>query len=155
MYNHGWPRESIGLIESDCDKRIDKYVSRIWATVETPEVEYEVLLLQFAGGDIVAQEKAQDGHVIQGVGRGIRMVGERKVLSFVAYRAQMLYETVSESTLCLTDVEEATLGAADTIDQVAEVAEIDTLDEEVGGVICEDKEDSVFIFVDGGGLRAE
>eukprot|EP00061_Rhincodon_typus_P000195 g10872.t1 len=80
--------------------------------------EYEVLLLQFAGGVIVALEEAQDGHVVQGVGEGVKMVGNRKVLSFVAYRVQMLYEMVSESTLGLTDVKEATSGAADTVDQV-------------------------------------
>eukprot|EP00061_Rhincodon_typus_P012381 g38080.t1 len=33
-------------------------------------------------------------------------------------RAQMLYEMVSESTLGLTDVKEATSGAVDTVDQV-------------------------------------
>eukprot|EP00061_Rhincodon_typus_P012245 g37859.t1 len=46
------------------------------------------------------------------------MVGDQKVLSFVAYRVQMLYETVSESMLGLTNVEEAISGAADTVDQV-------------------------------------
>eukprot|EP00061_Rhincodon_typus_P007118 g28472.t1 len=40
------------------------------------------------------------------------MVGDQKVLSFVAYRAQMLYEAVYKSTLGLTDIEEATLRAA-------------------------------------------
>eukprot|EP00061_Rhincodon_typus_P014243 g41155.t1 len=34
------------------------------------------------------------------------------------YRAQMLYKTAPESTLGLTNVEEATSGAADTVDQV-------------------------------------
>eukprot|EP00061_Rhincodon_typus_P011096 g35867.t1 len=51
------------------------------------EVEYEVLILQFACGII---------------------------------RAQMLHETVPESALGLTDVEEAVLGATDTVDQVGE-----------------------------------
>eukprot|EP00061_Rhincodon_typus_P017713 g46538.t1 len=46
------------------------------------------------------------------------MVGDQKVLSFVLYRAQILYEKVSESLLGLTDVEEATSGATDTVDQV-------------------------------------
>eukprot|EP00061_Rhincodon_typus_P013286 g39567.t1 len=98
------------------------------------------------------------------------MVGDRKVLPFVAYRAQMLLKTVSKSTLGLTDVEETTSGATDTEDQidgcagdmkglfwaldggevvvlgqVVEVVENDTLDVEVGGVICDDKEDSFFI----------
>eukprot|EP00061_Rhincodon_typus_P002330 g17249.t1 len=50
------------------------------------------------------------------------MVGDRKVLWFVTYRAQMLYETVSESTLGLTNIEEATLGAADTVDQADKCA---------------------------------
>eukprot|EP00061_Rhincodon_typus_P006063 g26297.t1 len=37
-------------------------------------------------------------------------------------RAQMLYKTVSKSTLGLTDVEEATSGTADTTDQVGRCA---------------------------------
>eukprot|EP00061_Rhincodon_typus_P000717 g12544.t1 len=78
--------------------------------------EYEVLLLQFAGGIIATLEKAQDGRVTQGVGGNI--VCDRKVLLFVAYRAQMLYKTVSESLLGLTDIEEATSGVANTIDHV-------------------------------------
>eukprot|EP00061_Rhincodon_typus_P006422 g27049.t1 len=39
------------------------------------------------------------------------MIGDWKVLSFVAYRAQMLYKTVSLSTLRLTDVKGTMLGA--------------------------------------------
>eukprot|EP00061_Rhincodon_typus_P011427 g36420.t1 len=78
----------------------------------------KVLLLQFACGIIVALEAAQDGHVTQGVGGGAKMVDNWKVLSFVTCRAQTLYKTVSKSTLGLTNVEEATLGAADTVDQV-------------------------------------
>eukprot|EP00061_Rhincodon_typus_P006117 g26416.t1 len=50
------------------------------------------------------------------------MVRDWKVLLFVAYRTQMLYKMVSESPLGLTDVEEATLGAADTVDQVGRCA---------------------------------
>eukprot|EP00061_Rhincodon_typus_P017091 g45635.t1 len=46
------------------------------------------------------------------------MVGNQKVLSFVAFRVQMFYKTMPESTLGLTDVEEATSGAVDTVDQV-------------------------------------
>eukprot|EP00061_Rhincodon_typus_P004942 g23774.t1 len=34
------------------------------------------------------------------------------------YRVKMLYKTVSESQLGLTDVEEATSGAVDAVDQV-------------------------------------
>eukprot|EP00061_Rhincodon_typus_P009988 g33914.t1 len=128
------------------------------------------------------------------------MVGDQKVLLFVAYRVQMLYKTVSESVLGLTDVQEATSGVVDTLDQVdgcadepmsdvkglfwalnggdgggvgagvelltaagkgaecgrvVEVAENDMLDVEVGGVICEDKGDSVFIFVGERVVRAE
>eukprot|EP00061_Rhincodon_typus_P013374 g39709.t1 len=79
-------------------------------------VEYEVLLFQFAGDIIVALGEAQDRCGIKGVG-GVKMVGDRKVLLFVTYRAQMLHETVPESALGLTDVEEATSGATDTVDQ--------------------------------------
>eukprot|EP00061_Rhincodon_typus_P009099 g32314.t1 len=46
------------------------------------------------------------------------MIGDRKVLSSVTYRAQMLHETVHESVFDLTDVEVATSGAKDTVDQV-------------------------------------
>eukprot|EP00061_Rhincodon_typus_P010537 g34901.t1 len=80
-------------------------------------LEYEVLFFQFACGIIVVLEEAQDGHVTKGVGGGVKMVGDWKVLSFVIYRAQMLYEMVPEFTFGLTDVEEATSGAADTVDQ--------------------------------------
>eukprot|EP00061_Rhincodon_typus_P015642 g43429.t1 len=81
-------------------------------------MEYEMLLLQFAGSVIVTLEEAQDGPVTQGVGLGVKMVGNLKVLLFVMYRAQMLRETVPESVLGLTDVEEATSGATDTVDQI-------------------------------------
>eukprot|EP00061_Rhincodon_typus_P017708 g46525.t1 len=73
----------------------------------TPELEYEVLFLQFEGGVIVTLEEVQDEHVTQGVGGGVKMVGKRKVLITV-YRAQMFRESVTESALGLTDVEEAT-----------------------------------------------
>eukprot|EP00061_Rhincodon_typus_P003736 g20854.t1 len=69
------------------------------------------------GGIIVTLEEAQDGHATQGVSRGVKMVGDWKVL-FVAYRAQMLYEMFYEYVLGLTDAEEATLDAADAVDQV-------------------------------------
>eukprot|EP00061_Rhincodon_typus_P008024 g30260.t1 len=63
-------------------------------------------------------EEAQDAHVTQEVRRGVKMVRDRAVFWFVACRAQMLSKTVSESTLGLTDVEEATSGAMDAVDQV-------------------------------------
>eukprot|EP00061_Rhincodon_typus_P011038 g35763.t1 len=40
------------------------------------------------------------------------------MLSFVTYREQVLYKTVSEPLLGLPDVEEATSGAADTVDHI-------------------------------------
>eukprot|EP00061_Rhincodon_typus_P006271 g26737.t1 len=46
------------------------------------------------------------------------MVGDWKVVLFVAYRAQTLYKMVPKSMLGLTDVEEATSGAADAIDHI-------------------------------------
>eukprot|EP00061_Rhincodon_typus_P001014 g13450.t1 len=79
------------------------------------EAEYEVLLLQFAGGVSVTLEESQDGHVTQGVGGGVEMVRNWKVLSFVANRAQILYKAVSKPPLGLTDVEEATSGAVDAV----------------------------------------
>eukprot|EP00061_Rhincodon_typus_P006511 g27223.t1 len=66
-------------------------------------------------GVIVILEEAQNGHVTQGMGGIVKMVGNWKVLSFVAYRAQMLYKAVSESPLGLTDIEEATSGAAESM----------------------------------------
>eukprot|EP00061_Rhincodon_typus_P000494 g11888.t1 len=81
-------------------------------------MEYEVWVLQFVGGVIVILQEAQDGHVTQGVGGGVKMDGNQKVLSFVMYRAQMLYKTVSDSMHGLTNVEEATSRAVDTVDQV-------------------------------------
>eukprot|EP00061_Rhincodon_typus_P003609 g20510.t1 len=70
------------------------------------------------GGVTVELEEAQNGHVAQEVEGVVKMDGDQKVLSFVMYRLQMLHETVPESTLGRTDIEEATLGAMDTIDQV-------------------------------------
>eukprot|EP00061_Rhincodon_typus_P015918 g43864.t1 len=93
--------------------KVKSHDTRLWA----PEVEYEVLLLQFAGGVTGTLEEAQDGLVTQGVRGGVKMVGNRKLVVFVAYRAQMLYETASGSMFSLTKVEEATT-AVDTVDQV-------------------------------------
>eukprot|EP00061_Rhincodon_typus_P010527 g34887.t1 len=50
------------------------------------------------------------------------MVRDRKVLSFVANRAQVLYKVVSKPPLGLTDVEEATSGAADAVDHIGRCA---------------------------------
>eukprot|EP00061_Rhincodon_typus_P016662 g44992.t1 len=86
--------------------------------LQAPEAEYEAMVLQFAGGVIVTLEKAQEGHVTQGRGGGVKIVGDWKVLSFVAYRSQTFYETVIRFTLGLTNVEEATLGGTNTGDQV-------------------------------------
>eukprot|EP00061_Rhincodon_typus_P003453 g20116.t1 len=47
------------------------------------------------------------------------MVHDRKVLSFVANRAQVLYKAASEPPHVLTDVEEATSGAVDAIDHIS------------------------------------
>eukprot|EP00061_Rhincodon_typus_P003678 g20694.t1 len=82
-------------------------------------------------GVIVTLEAAQDGHITQGVGGQVKMVHDQKVLSFVMYKEQMLDKMVSESM----DVQEATSGAACTVDQVddvqvADVAENDTFDAE-------------------------
>eukprot|EP00061_Rhincodon_typus_P014279 g41208.t1 len=68
---------------------------------------------------VVTLEEAQDGHVIQGVGEGVEIVRDWKLLSFVTSRAQVLYKVVSESPLGLTDVEEATSGAADGVDHIS------------------------------------
>eukprot|EP00061_Rhincodon_typus_P011289 g36194.t1 len=81
-------------------------------------MEHEVLFLQFTCGIIVTLEETQDGHVIKGVGRGVEMVSNRKVLLIILNRVQTLCKSVSESLLGLTDVEEATWGATDTVDQV-------------------------------------
>eukprot|EP00061_Rhincodon_typus_P001947 g16215.t1 len=67
---------------------------------------------------IVTLEEARDGRVVQGVGGGVEMVHDWKVLSFVANRAQVLYKAVCEPSLGLTDVEEAASGAADAVDHI-------------------------------------
>eukprot|EP00061_Rhincodon_typus_P009526 g33099.t1 len=85
---------------------------------KAPKVEYEVLLLQFLDSIIVTLEEAQDGHVTQGVGGGVEIVRNWKVLSFVANRAQVLYKVVTEPPLGLTNVEEAISGAVDAIDHI-------------------------------------
>eukprot|EP00061_Rhincodon_typus_P018910 g48291.t1 len=73
------------------------------------------------GGVIVTLEEDQDGHVVQGVGGGDEMVPDWKVLSFVPNRAQVLYKAVSEPSLGLTDVREATSGAVDAISTLMDV----------------------------------
>eukprot|EP00061_Rhincodon_typus_P003363 g19910.t1 len=47
------------------------------------------------------------------------MVHDQKVLSFVMNRAQVLYKAVSKPPRGLTDVEEATIGAADAVDPIS------------------------------------
>eukprot|EP00061_Rhincodon_typus_P004687 g23189.t1 len=47
------------------------------------------------------------------------MVRNWKVLSFVVNRVQVLYKAVSKSVLGLTSVEEAILGAADSVDCIS------------------------------------
>eukprot|EP00061_Rhincodon_typus_P005492 g25059.t1 len=77
-----------------------------------------MVFLRFPGDIIVTLEEAQDGHVTQGLGGGVEMVRNQKVFSFVANRVQVFYKAVSEPLLGLTDIEEATLGAADAIDHI-------------------------------------
>eukprot|EP00061_Rhincodon_typus_P004754 g23355.t1 len=72
------------------------------------------MLLQFVGGIIETLEEALDWHITQGVGGGVEIVCNEKVL-FVLYKA------VSEPLLGLTNVEEATLGTADAIDHIDNV----------------------------------
>eukprot|EP00061_Rhincodon_typus_P005132 g24275.t1 len=69
----------------------------------------------FLRGVIVALE---DGRVIQGVGGGVKVVCDQKVLLIIAYRAQMIHESVTKCTLGHTNAEETTSGATDTVDQV-------------------------------------
>eukprot|EP00061_Rhincodon_typus_P002576 g17927.t1 len=77
-----------------------------------------MLLLQVLGGVVVTLEEAQDGRVTHRVGGGVEMVCNRKMLSLVANRAQVLYKAVSEPPLGLTGVEEATSGAVDAVDHI-------------------------------------
>eukprot|EP00061_Rhincodon_typus_P002797 g18490.t1 len=86
-----------------------------------PKAEYKVQLLQFLGGIVVTLEEAQEGHVVQGVGGGVEVVRDWKVL-FVASRAQVIYKTVSKPPIGLTDVEEAMSGAMDAVDHISRCA---------------------------------
>eukprot|EP00061_Rhincodon_typus_P014570 g41658.t1 len=79
-------------------------------------VEYEVLLFQFPGRAIVTLEKAQNGHVTQGVGGGVEMVHDWKVLLFIMNRVQVPYKVFSEPQFGLANVEKTTSGEANTID---------------------------------------
>eukprot|EP00061_Rhincodon_typus_P018010 g46988.t1 len=54
----------------------------------------------------------------KGLGGGFKMAGNRKVLLIIAYRAQILRESVTKSALGLTNVDKATSGAMDAVDQV-------------------------------------
>eukprot|EP00061_Rhincodon_typus_P001729 g15595.t1 len=73
----------------------------------------------FQVASFVTPEETQDGHVVQGVGVEFEVVRDWKVLSFVVNRVQVLYKAVSEPSLDLTDVVEATSGAADGIDHIS------------------------------------
>eukprot|EP00061_Rhincodon_typus_P014018 g40775.t1 len=84
----------------------------------TAEAENEVLFLRVVSGVILTLEDTLGGHVTQELGQGVKMVGKRKVLSIIAYRAQVLCKSVTESTFDLTDVEEDTSEAMDTVDWV-------------------------------------
>eukprot|EP00061_Rhincodon_typus_P008698 g31543.t1 len=70
--------------------------------------------------DPSAPEEAQDGHVTKGVGRGVEMAGKGKVVSIGAYGAQVLCESVTESTFGLADIVETTLGTMDAVGQELE-----------------------------------
>eukprot|EP00061_Rhincodon_typus_P015416 g43074.t1 len=80
-------------------------------------------------GSCVALDKAQDGRGIKGMRGEVELVSDRKVVLIIVYREQMLHKSGTESALGLTDVEEATSGATDTVDQVGGyVAELDELE---------------------------
>eukprot|EP00061_Rhincodon_typus_P007917 g30070.t1 len=78
------------------------------------------------------------------------MIGDRKVVVFVAHRAQVLYKVVSEPSFGLTNVEEATLGAADAVDRVdgcavepmSDVEDLNDLDVTNGGIVSKFVDDS-------------
>eukprot|EP00061_Rhincodon_typus_P012090 g37584.t1 len=89
-------------------------MDRLCQVKEADKVEYEVLLLQFACVVIVALEEAQDGHITQGVGRGVEMVHNRKVLSFVANRVQAFQKATSWSHQCRG----GHIGSSDAIDHI-------------------------------------
>eukprot|EP00061_Rhincodon_typus_P001980 g16307.t1 len=84
----------------------EKEDGQVAIRLQVPEAKCEVLLLQFEGGVTVTLEKAHDGHVTKGLGGGVKMVGNQEVVLIIAYRAQMLQESITESALGLTDVEE-------------------------------------------------
>eukprot|EP00061_Rhincodon_typus_P008302 g30799.t1 len=86
--------------------------------LEAPKAEYEVLLLQIPDGIIVTLEEAQDGLVTQG--GGVEVVRDWKIWPFVTNQAQVLYKTVSKPLLGLTNVVEATSGAADAIVHISD-----------------------------------
>eukprot|EP00061_Rhincodon_typus_P013789 g40380.t1 len=69
------------------------------------------------GKQVVNLEEAKDGHVIRGVGGGIKMDGNWKVGSVDACREQMLRKPVPGSAFALPDTEETTSGATDAIDK--------------------------------------
>eukprot|EP00061_Rhincodon_typus_P012895 g38931.t1 len=84
------------------------------------------------------------------------MVRNWKVLLFVTYRVQMLYKTVSESTLGLTDVQEATSGVTDTVGQVERMSDVKGLfcalnGDEIGDGALGAKEPEVMEEVEGVG----
>eukprot|EP00061_Rhincodon_typus_P013806 g40405.t1 len=91
-------------------------------------MKYEVLFLQFTCCVIVTLEEAQDGHVTKGMGVGVTMVGNQMVVLIGECRAQMLRELVTEPALGLSNVEETTSGAMDTVDQIGGYTDESLLD---------------------------
>eukprot|EP00061_Rhincodon_typus_P012429 g38161.t1 len=114
--------QSLGLrpgVELELGVGVETVVSGVGMCMKmAPEAEYELLLLQFAGGVIVTLEEAPDGHVIKGVGGEVKMVSNQTVLLIIVYEAQVFCESITETALGLTDIEQATSGATDTVDQV-------------------------------------
>eukprot|EP00061_Rhincodon_typus_P002972 g18964.t1 len=63
----------------------------------------------------VTLEEAQDGHVTQGVGGGVKCLATGRCCRLSRTEH---YEKVSKSMLGLTDVEENTSGAVDAVDHI-------------------------------------
>eukprot|EP00061_Rhincodon_typus_P002141 g16718.t1 len=77
------------------------------------------------------------------------MVGDRKVLSFVMYRVQMLDKMVSDPPLGLTDVEEASSGATDAVDQVGGCRSVENARDAVEGIFDHQKGDVTVLEIGG------
>eukprot|EP00061_Rhincodon_typus_P009881 g33711.t1 len=92
-----------------------------------------MLFLQFTFGLTLTMEEAEDGHVVWGLGGGVKVDGNQKVGLVGACGVQVVRKQVPESAFGLLDIEKTTLGAMDPVDEEIEMAGVGLGKYQVGG----------------------